>query len=100
MYIITQLQISGKRKIGASNQTLRNFAGSEKAFIKSSYKGATGKSNPMYLMNRDGFMFVVMGFNAMEQILLNFIMKKSADFSLVGRSTAMLVLVHAMPFCV
>ena len=50
------------RAIRASNQALRNFAGSDKAFIKSSYKDETGKSNPMYLLNRDGFMFVVMGF--------------------------------------
>ena len=50
------------RAISASNQALRNFAGSKKAFIKSSYKDETGKSNPMYLLNRDGFMFVVMGF--------------------------------------
>ena len=75
------------RAISASNQALHNFAGSEKAIIKSSYKDETGKSNPMYLLNRDGFMFVVMGFtgkkaaelkwnyiqafNAMEQILRN-----------------------------
>ena len=50
------------RAITASNQALRNFAHSEKAFIKSSYTDETGKSNPMYLLNRDGFMFVVMGF--------------------------------------
>ena len=73
--------------ISASKQALLNFAHSENAIIKSSYKDETGKSNPMYLLNRDGFMFVVMGFtgkkaaelkwnyiqafNAMEQILLN-----------------------------
>ena len=50
------------RAISASNQALHNFAGSEKAIIKSTYKDETGKSNPMYLLNRDGFTFVAMGF--------------------------------------
>ena len=50
------------RAITASNQALRNFAHSEKAIIKSTYKVETGKSNPMSLLNRDGFTFVAMGF--------------------------------------
>ena len=31
-------------------------------FYKTSYKAGTGKSYPMYLMNRDGFSLLVMGF--------------------------------------
>lgn len=31
-------------------------------FLESSYKAANGKINPEYLMNRDGFSFLVMGF--------------------------------------
>ena len=50
------------RAISASIQALPKIGDSKKAFIKSSYKDETGKSNPMYLLNRDGFMFVVMGF--------------------------------------
>ena len=58
------------RAITASTQTLRNFAGSEKAFIKTTYQDETGKQNPMYLLNRDGFSFVAMGFTG----------KKAAEF--------------------
>ena len=59
----------------------------EKSFIKTTYADAKGEKRPMYLLNRDGFMFVVMGFtgekaaqlkwnyiqafNTMEQFLLN-----------------------------
>ncbi len=32
-------------------------------FKQSTYKDGTGKSNKMYVMNRDGFTFLVMGFN-------------------------------------
>lgn len=35
---------------------------SVKCFKKSSYKDVTGKKNVMYLMNRDGFTFLAMGF--------------------------------------
>lgn len=31
-------------------------------FRRSIYKDETGKSNKMYMMNRDGFTFLVMGF--------------------------------------
>ena len=74
------------RTISASIQALPKNGDSDKAFIKSSYMDESGKSNPMYLLNRDGFMFVVMGFtgkkaaelkwnyiqafNAMEQKLI------------------------------
>ena len=50
------------RAITASERDAHNFAGVEKAFIKSSYMDAKGEKRPMYLLNRDGFMFVVMGF--------------------------------------
>ena len=50
------------RAITASIQALPKNGGSEKAFIKSTYKDETGKSNPMYLLNRDGFIFVAMKF--------------------------------------
>lgn len=33
-----------------------------KMFIKSNYKSGTGKNYPMYLMNRDGFTLLAMGF--------------------------------------
>lgn len=35
---------------------------SARCFSKSFYKDASGKSNPMYYMNRDGFVFLAMGF--------------------------------------
>lgn len=35
---------------------------SERAFFKSAYSDDSGKKNPMYWMNRDGFAFIVMGF--------------------------------------
>ena len=50
------------RAISASNQALRNFAHVENAIIQSSYKDAKGEKRPMYLLNRDGFTFVAMGF--------------------------------------
>ncbi|MCC6117390.1 phage antirepressor KilAC domain-containing protein [Lactiplantibacillus plantarum] len=34
----------------------------QKMFVEGSYKDKSGKSNPMYYMNRDGFAFIVMGF--------------------------------------
>lgn len=35
---------------------------SAQCFIKTKYKDSSGKWNPKYLMNRDGFTFLVMGF--------------------------------------
>lgn len=35
---------------------------SEQPFTKSTYIDSSGKRNPMYFLNRDGFSFVVMGF--------------------------------------
>lgn len=39
-----------------------NSAQYNSMFAKGSYKDRSGKSNPMYYMNRDGFAFIVMGF--------------------------------------
>lgn len=50
------------RAITASIQALPKNGVSEKAFIKASYTDSTGKSNRMYYLNRDGFVFVTMGF--------------------------------------
>ena len=58
------------RAITASIQALPKNGDSEKAFIKSNYIDSTGKSNPMYYLNRDGFTFVAMGFTG----------KKAAEF--------------------
>ena len=82
------------RVIMAAEQAGRNFAPSKKAFIKSSYTDASGKSNPMYYLNRDGFMFVTMGFtgdkateikwkfiqafNAMEQKLIQLLAERQS----------------------
>lgn len=69
-------EVFGKRHkdvlkaITASIQALRNFAPSKNAFVKSSYIDSTGKSNPLYYLNRDAFTFVVMGFTG----------KKAAQF--------------------
>lgn len=74
------------RAIESAQDNLRKIAHVEKAIIKSEYVDAKGERRPMYLLNRDGFTFVAMGFtgtkatefkwnyiqafNAMEQMLL------------------------------
>lgn len=50
------------RDIERCKGDLPKNGGVENALIKSSYTDAKGEQRPMYLMNRDGFMFVVMGF--------------------------------------
>ena len=40
----------------------------KKAFIKDTYKDEKGEHRPMYYLNRDGFSFVVMGFNNTPQV--------------------------------
>ena len=83
------------RAISASIQALPKIGDSGKAFIKSSYTDESGKSNPMYLLNRDGFMFVVMGFtgkkaaelkwnyiqafNAMEQKIIELLAERKSE---------------------
>ena len=49
---------------------LLNFKDVKKAIIPTTYVDAKGESRPMYLLNRDGFTFVVMGFTG----------KKAAEF--------------------
>lgn len=38
------------------------------SFHETTYKDASGKSNKMYLMNRDGFSILVMGFNGKKSM--------------------------------
>ena len=54
------------RAIENAISTVRNFACSEKAFVKGEYSDASGKSNPLYYLNRDAFSFVVMGFTGQK----------------------------------
>ena len=54
------------RAIENAISTLPKNGDSEKCFIKSSYTDSTGKSNPMYYLNRDGFAFVAMGFTGQK----------------------------------
>lgn len=92
------------RAIEIAISTVRNFEQSEKAFIKSSYVDATGKSNPMYYLNRDAFSFVVMSFtgekaaefkwkyiqafNAMERKIIELMAeRKSAEWLEVRSAT-------------
>lgn len=111
--ITTSLKVAevfGKRHdnvmqaIENARTALLNFKDSEKAFIKSSYTDATGKSNPMYYLNRDAFSFVAMGFtgakaaefkwkyiqafNKMEQELIELMAeRKSAQWLEVRNAT-------------
>ena len=92
------------RAIENAISTVRNFAQSEKAFVKAEYVDTTGKSNPMYYLNRDAFSFVVMGFtgekaaefkwkyiqafNKMEQKLIELLAeRKSAEWLEVRNAT-------------
>lgn len=75
------------RAIEGAKSNLHKMVGVEKAIIPTIYTDAKGEKRPMYLLNRDGFTFVAMGFtgekaalfkwnyiqefNRMEQILLN-----------------------------
>lgn len=38
------------------------------AFVSASYEDSTGKSNPMYVMNRKGFSILVMGYNGVQAL--------------------------------
>ena len=61
-------EVFGKRHdnvlqaIETAQNNLLNFKDVEKAIIKSEYVDAKGERRPMYLLNRDGFTFVAMGF--------------------------------------
>ena len=56
------------RAIENAMDNLPKNGGVEKAFIKSTYKDEKGESRPIYYLNRDGFSFVVMGFNNTPQV--------------------------------
>ncbi|WP_303997868.1 Rha family transcriptional regulator [Megamonas hypermegale] len=51
-----------EKYIKAENSALMNW------FYKTSYQAGTGKKYPMYLMNRDGFSLLVMGFTGKEAL--------------------------------
>lgn len=51
------------RDIERCKGDLPKNGGVDNAIIKSTYVDAKGEIRPQYLMNRDGFMFVVMGFS-------------------------------------
>lgn len=51
----------------SADQTAENSA-VLKMFFESSYSAGTGKKYPMYLMNRDGFSLLVMGFTGKEAL--------------------------------
>ena len=38
------------------------------AFVSDSYQDSTGKSNPVYIMNRKGFSILVMGYNGVKAL--------------------------------
>ena len=61
---IARVKKNSMLKNDSAYSTERNFAPSEfsKFFFETSYKDASGKSNREYLMNRDGFSLLVMGF--------------------------------------
>ena len=69
--VCSSLQVAekfGKRHadvIRAINNLLENDSTQNcvRCFNKSSYTDAKGEKRPMYVMNRDGFTFLVMGFN-------------------------------------
>lgn len=46
------------------NSSAQNWA---QSFRETSYKDKSGKTNKMYLMNRDGFSFLVMGFTGKKR---------------------------------
>lgn len=38
------------------------------AFVIDTYEDSTGKSNPVYIMNRKGFSILVMGYNGIKAL--------------------------------
>ena len=83
------------RAIETAKTNLRNFAHVEKAITPSTYLDAKGEKRPMYLLNRDGFSFVVMRFtgvkaaewqwkfiqefNAMEQKIIELVAERKSE---------------------
>ena len=49
-------------------EILNSAENSAQWFFKAEYKDASGKSNPEYLMNRDGFSLLVMGFTGKKAL--------------------------------
>lgn len=88
---------------------------SAQCFKLSSYKDASGKNNPMYYINRDGFTFLVMGFtgkkatewkwkyieafNHMERILLEKNTKLWIEYRTNGKVTRRLETDMIKEFC-
>jgi len=50
------------RAIENKINSAQNCAQYQKMFVSSNYKDASGKTNKMYYMNRDGFTFIAFGF--------------------------------------
>lgn len=61
--------------LNAVRSIISSAENSAQFFVLSSYKDTSGKENPMYVMNRDGFTLLVMGFTGKEalQFKLEFI---------------------------
>ena len=94
----------GYQQLGILSDDLEINAKSHlsKMFVKTSYKDDSNRTRPMYLMNRDGFSLLVMGFtgkaalewklkyieafNKMETV----IREKATDTWLISRQTGML----------
>lgn len=79
------------RAIESAQDNLRKIAHVEKAIIKSEYVDAKGERRPMYLLNRDGFTFVVMGFTGAKatQLKWNYIQEFNAmEAALAERNSA------------
>lgn len=60
------------RAISTKINSAQNCAQFQKMFVEAAYQDASGKSNRMYYMNRDGFTFIAMGFTG----------RKADDFKL------------------
>ena len=50
---------------------MNSIENSRQLFVSSTYTDASGKENPIYLMNRDGFSLLVMGFTGQKALALS-----------------------------
>lgn len=74
--VCTSMKVAEKfgRKHKNVIKSIENLLGTDSAkklaqwFSKGKYKDNSGKENPMYYMNRDGFTVLVMGFNGKEAL--------------------------------
>ncbi|AYM03606.1 hypothetical protein D8911_11655 [Levilactobacillus brevis] len=64
-------------------------------FVKGTYKDRSGKSNPMYYMNRDGFTFIVMGFTGRKAD--NFKLQYIQAFNLMEKHVSQFQLPTTLP---